>query len=51
MAESESSCAVYGMPRAIVEGGLASAVWDLAEIAAELCLLAGELPAEEGADR
>jgi two-component system chemotaxis response regulator CheB len=48
VAESESSCAVYGMPRAIVEAGLASAVWDLDEIAAELCRLAGEPPAEAG---
>lgn len=51
VAESESSCAVYGMPRAIVEAGLAGAVWDLEEIATELCRLAGELPAEEGVDR
>ena len=43
VAESESSCAVYGMPRAIVEAGLASAVWDLDEIAAELGRLAREL--------
>jgi len=46
VAESESSCAVYGMPRAIVEAGLANAVWSLDEIAAGLCRLAGE-PAEE----
>jgi len=51
VAESESSCAVYGMPRAIVEAGLASAVWSLDEIAAELCRLAGEPPAEAGAGR
>lgn len=50
VAESESSCAVYGMPRAIVEAGLASAVWSLSEIASELCRLAGE-PAEAGARR
>ena len=51
VAESETSCAVYGMPRAIVEAGLASAVWSLDEIAAELCRLAGEPPAEAGAGR
>ena len=49
--ESESSCAVYGMPRAIVEAGLASAVWSVGEIAAELGRLAGEPPAEAGAGR
>lgn len=49
VAESESSCAVYGMPRAIVEAGLASAVWSLDEIAAGLCRLAGEPSAQAGA--
>jgi two-component system, chemotaxis family, protein-glutamate methylesterase/glutaminase len=49
VAESESSCAVYGMPRAVVEAGFANAVWSLDEIAAGLCRLAGEPPAEAGA--
>lgn len=40
VAEAESSCAVYGMPRAVVEAGLASAVWDVEAIAAELSRLA-----------
>jgi len=40
VAESEPSCAVYGMPRAVVEAGLASAVWSAEEIAAELSRLA-----------
>lgn len=39
VAEAESSCAVYGMPRAVVEAGLASAVWTLEEIGTELCRL------------
>jgi two-component system chemotaxis response regulator CheB len=51
VAESEESCAVYGMPRAVVEAGLASAVWSVEEIAAELALLAGESPAEAGGGR
>lgn len=51
VAESEESCAVYGMPRAVVEAGLASAVWSIEEIAAELALLAGEAPAEAGGGR
>mgnify|MGYP001148342679 FL=1 len=51
VAESEESCAVYGMPRAVVEAGLASAVWSVEEIAAELALLAGDAPAEAGAGR
>jgi two-component system chemotaxis response regulator CheB len=29
LAEAESSCTVYGMPRAIVEAGLADGVYDL----------------------
>lgn len=50
VAEAESSCAVFGMPRAIVEAGLASAVWDVEEIAAALGRLAGEEPAEAGVE-
>lgn len=41
VAEAESTCAVYGMPRAVVEAGLASAVWSVEEIAAELGRLSG----------
>jgi two-component system chemotaxis response regulator CheB len=51
VAESEESCAVYGMPRAVVEAGLASAVWSIEEIATELALLAGEAPVEAGGGR
>jgi two-component system chemotaxis response regulator CheB len=46
VAESESSCAVYGMPRAVVEAGLASAVWSVDEIAAERGRLGGGAAAE-----
>lgn len=35
-AQSEASCVVYGMPRAIVEGGLADAVFDLDAMGEEL---------------
>ena len=48
VAESEASCAVYGMPRAVVEAGLASAVWSADEIASELRRLAGAPPEEGG---
>ncbi len=51
VAESESSCAVYGMPRAIVEAGLASAVWSVDEIVAELCRLAGSPAPGAGEER
>ncbi len=51
LAEAESSCAVYGMPRAIVEAGLASAVWDVETIAAGLAQLAGVEPGEGGVRR
>lgn len=51
VAESESSCAVYGMPRAVVEAGLASAVWSVDEIAAELCRLAGSPAPGAGEER
>jgi two-component system, chemotaxis family, protein-glutamate methylesterase/glutaminase len=36
IAEAEESCAVYGMPRALVEARLANAVWPLPEIRARL---------------
>jgi len=32
LAEAESSCTVYGMPRAIVEAGLADGVYDLGKM-------------------
>ncbi|TAN46399.1 MAG: chemotaxis response regulator protein-glutamate methylesterase [Methylococcaceae bacterium] len=35
-AQNEESCIVYGMPKAIVDGNLADAVFDLDEMAAEL---------------
>jgi two-component system chemotaxis response regulator CheB len=40
VAESQVSCAVYGMPKAIVDAGLAHACWPLPEIAEQLALLA-----------
>lgn len=40
VAESEESCAVYGMPRAVVEAGLAGAVLGVEEIADALARLA-----------
>ena len=49
VAESESSCAVYGMPRAVVEAGLASAAWSAEEIADALSRLAGTAGAAEEA--
>lgn len=51
IAESEESCAVYGMPRAVVEAGLAAAVWSADEIASEMRRLAGAPPEEGGEDR
>lgn len=51
VAEAESSCAVYGMPRAVVEAGLANAVLSIDEIAEELCRLAGEPTAEARPER
>lgn len=48
VAESEESCAVYGMPRAVVDAGLADAVWTVAEIADQLASTARVVrPAEE----
>ena len=51
VAEAEESCAVYGMPRAVVEAGFASAVWSASRIAVELRRLAGSGPGEGGEDR
>ena len=48
VAEAETSCAVYGMPRAVVEAGLATAVLGVEEIAAELSRLAGGGDSAEG---
>lgn len=39
VAEDESSCAVYGMPKALVTAGLARAVWPLPEIAKRLAAI------------
>ncbi|MBI3600517.1 MAG: chemotaxis response regulator protein-glutamate methylesterase, partial [Nitrospinae bacterium] len=36
IAEDESSCVVYGMPRAIVENGLADKITPLSQIAGEI---------------
>ncbi len=41
LAEAESSCTVYGMPRAIVEAGLADGVYDLAGLPAAIAAEAG----------
>ncbi len=41
LAEAESTCTVYGMPRAIVEAGLADAVMPLNELAAAIAAEAG----------
>jgi two-component system chemotaxis response regulator CheB len=39
VAEAEESCAVYGMPRAVVQGGAANAVWPLPTIRGRLAAL------------
>ena len=39
VAEDESTCAVYGMPKALVAAGLARAVWPLPEIVARLAAI------------
>jgi len=36
IAESQSSCIVYGMPRAVIDGGLADVVAPLSEISAAI---------------
>lgn len=41
LVEAESSCTVYGMPRAIVDAGLADGVHDLAELPAAIAAEAG----------
>jgi len=41
LAEAESSCTVYGMPRAIVEAGLADGVYDLSGLPAAIAAEAG----------
>lgn len=41
VAEHESTCVVYGMPRAVVEGGYADAVVPLGHIASEITRLVG----------
>lgn len=41
LAEAESSCTVYGMPRAVVEAGLADAVLPLSQLASAIALEAG----------
>jgi two-component system, chemotaxis family, protein-glutamate methylesterase/glutaminase len=42
LAEAESSCTVYGMPRAIVEAKLADDVLDLSELAEAIAVEAGK---------
>ncbi|HUM03080.1 MAG TPA: chemotaxis-specific protein-glutamate methyltransferase CheB [Thermoanaerobaculia bacterium] len=44
VAEAPESCAVYGMPKAIVTAGLAQAVWTLSEIAENLGAAAAGRP-------
>lgn len=39
IAEAEATCAVYGMPKALVDAGLARAVWPLPEIARRLAAI------------
>jgi two-component system chemotaxis response regulator CheB len=41
LVEAESSCTIYGMPRAVAEAGLADAVLDLSELPAAICAEAG----------
>lgn len=41
IAQSERSCVVYGMPRAIVDAGIADLVCDLDQLAPALCTAAG----------
>jgi two-component system chemotaxis response regulator CheB len=44
IAQSEDSCLVYGMPRAVAEAGVASAVLPLPEIARTMTSWAGAEP-------
>lgn len=41
LAEAESTCTVYGMPRAVVEAGLADAVLPLGQLAGAIAMEAG----------
>lgn len=36
VAEAEESCAIFGMPKAVIDAGLADAVWTVSEIAEKL---------------
>ena len=40
-AQDEATCTIYGMPRAVVDAGLADAVWPLDEVAGRLAAIAG----------
>jgi two-component system chemotaxis response regulator CheB len=51
LAEHESTCVVYGMPRVIAERGLADQVLPLPEIAIALAALGRILPAPAAADQ
>ena len=41
VAQSEQSCVVYGMPKAIVDAGLADEIVDLDNMAGTICVLVG----------
>jgi two-component system chemotaxis response regulator CheB len=41
LAEAESTCTIYGMPRAVVDAGLADAVLPLPELAQAIVAEAG----------
>jgi two-component system chemotaxis response regulator CheB len=44
LAQSEATCVVYGMPRAVIEGGLADMVLDLEDMAREMeAIVSGSL--------
>ncbi len=51
LAEAEASCVVYGMPRAVVEAGLADAVVPLPELPAAIVHHLAALPEGPGAAR
>ena len=44
LAQDEASCAVWGMPRAVVEAGLACAVMPPDKIARRIASRSGEMP-------
>lgn len=46
VAESQASCAVYGMPKAIVDAGFAQFCWPLPEIAEQLSMMVRRPPKE-----